>query len=389
MRRRVCMFTDSHEPSGLGEHLLTLATELSAAWDVSVVCPPTRAGLSFLARARTLDLSTLPLDVSDTASEDDLVEWLRARAIDVFHCHAGVAWEGHHGIYAARSAGVPIVVRTEHLPNVVTDPGQRSDHARIVELADRVICVSEGVRASFPSFGVAQRKVRAILNGIRPRRVRANRLALRRELGLSSSSRIALTVGRMTEQKGYDRLVRAAPSIVSGAPDIVLVWVGSGPLEAELRAVVREADLEARVRFLGRRRDVPALLAASDLLVLPSRFEGLPLVVLEAMAAGLPVVGTRACGIVEAVVDGETGRLVDGSDIDALADAVLDTVRDPARAERWGQAGRTRVARKFGAARMARETAALYKELLGDAELAASRAEDTAVAGGGSAASRR
>src|SRR5215212_8431071 len=143
VRRRVCLFTDSREPSGLGEHMLALAAGLVPEWDVSVACPPTRAGLSLLARARAAGLVAHALNVRDTPSEADLVAWLRARPVDVFHCHAGVGWEGHHGIYAARAARVPVVVRTEHLPNVLTEASQQADHARVVDFADRVICVSE------------------------------------------------------------------------------------------------------------------------------------------------------------------------------------------------------------------------------------------------------
>ncbi len=379
MRRRVCLFTDSREPSGLGEHMLTLAAELMGRWDVAIVCPPTRSGRSLLARAREAGLRAQPLEVRDMPSQADLVAWLQTRPVDIFHCHAGIGWEGHHGLYAARAAGVPVVVRTEHLPNLLTDPRQQADHARAVDLVDGVICVSDGVRASYARSGIPERKLRAISNGIRPRRPRPDRLGLRRQLGLHPSARIALTVGRLVEQKGYDLLLRAAPRIVAEQHEAILAWVGVGPLEGELRAAVGALGLEGRVRFLGRRRDVPAILAASDVLVLPSRFEGLPLVALEAMAAGVPVVGTRVCGTSEVVVDGETGRLVEPGDAGALAVAVLAVMRDPERATRWGEAGRQRAARLFGAARMAARTAALYDELLrasvpDDAEAAAAPA---------------
>ena len=385
MPRRVCLFTDSREPSGLGEHMLALAAELAGDWDVAIVCPPTRAGLSLLARAREVGLLAQPLDVRDTSSEGDLVAWLRARPVDVFHAHAGIGWEGHHGICAARAAGVPVVARTEHLPNLLTDPRERADHARVVELVDRVICVSEGVRASFAGSGIPASKLSAIPNGIRPRRPRPDRLGLRRQLGLHPSARIALTVGRLVEQKGFDLLLRAAPRIVAEQPDSVLAWIGVGPLEDQLRAAVGALGLEGRVRFLGRRRDVPALLAASDVLVLPSRFEGLPLAALEAMAAGLPVVGTRVCGTSEVVVDGETGRLVEPGDAVGLAEAVVSALGDPERAARWGQAGRRRAARLFGASRMAARTAAVYDEELRAPSLVDAEAEAAvASAGAGS-----
>src|SRR5829696_5368553 len=100
------------------------------------------------------------------------------------------------------------------------------------------------------------------------------------------------------------------PTILAACPTAQFFWVGEGALKEELKHEVRERGLESAVRFLGQRKDVAALLAGADLFVLPSLFEGLPLVILEAMAAGRPVVATRACGTAEVICDGATGRLV-------------------------------------------------------------------------------
>jgi glycosyltransferase involved in cell wall biosynthesis len=127
---------------------------------------------------------------------------------------------------------------------------------------------------------------------------------------------------------------------------------------------VRERGLESVVRFLGQRDDVPALLAASDLVVLPSLFEGLPLIILEAMAAGRPVVATRTSGTDEAVLDGKTGRLVPSGNPQALAAGVVEALSSPELAVRWGAAGRERWRREFTAVRMVRQTAAIYENLL-------------------------
>jgi glycosyltransferase involved in cell wall biosynthesis len=158
--------------------------------------------------------------------------------------------------------------------------------------------------------------------------------------------------------------------VLEQMPDAVFVWVGGGPLEAELRERVQTLGLEDSVRFAGQRNDVPDLMAAADLLVLPSLVEGLPLVVLEAMASGLPVVGTCVTGTSEAVVDDVTGRLVPPgrltgpSDASELVAAISQVLQDPVRAARWGAAGRAMVERDFNAARMAAETAKVYQELL-------------------------
>lgn len=365
MTAAVCLFTDSSEPSGVGEHMLTLAAALRGRYHLSFVCPPLPGGIPFIERAARMGLATLPLGVHDQdAAWYQLRGWLRERAVDIFHCHAGVGWEGHSGITAARAAGVPAVVRTEHLPDVITEPRERDAYRRVLALTDRLICVAEAVRDTFVAQGVPLEKTRVVRNGIQPQAALSARASVRAQLGLPAAAHVVLTVGRMTEQKGHQHLIAALPAVLAHVPDTSTVLVGVGPLEDDLRARVRALRLEHRVCFAGRRDDVPALMAAADLFVLPSLFEGLPLVVLEAMAAALPVVGTRVCGTAEAVVDGVTGRLVPAQDPRSLAEAMCEALEQPERAAAWGAAGRRRVAEAFSAARMAQETAAVYDELL-------------------------
>ncbi len=367
MTPHLCLFTDSLEPSGMGQHMLTLAAELRASYRISCVCPPTVAGRRFLEGAAALGCETLALMVRDGGpSWRQLCDWLRTRETAIFHGHAGIGWEGHDGIYAARAAEVPVVVRTEHLPYLLTAHEQQASHRRLVEQLDQLICVSEAARDSFLAVGIPEQRVRAVRNGIRPPPQVDNGRAIRRGLGFPAAARLVLTVGRFTAQKGHQTLVEALPAVLHVAPDTHLLWVGVGPLEDDLRARIRACGLSDRVHFLGQRGDVPALMAAADLFVLPSLFEGLPLVVLEAMAAGLPVVGTRVCGSAEAIVDGTTGRLVEAGDAVALAAAIAEVLGEPSLAARWGAAGKGRVAREFGASRMAAETAVIYREVLRD-----------------------
>ena len=371
MIRHVCLFTDSLVPSGVGQHMLTLAAELREHYRVSVVCPPSAGGLALLERAAAMGLDTRALTVrGKRRGQEALGRWLRARQVDLFHAHAGIGWEGHAGISAARLAGVPVVVRTEHLPALIGIRRQHLKYRRLIPAVDRFICVSDEARASFACVGVPEQKLRTVRNGISRRPAPADREGVRARLGLPSEARIVLTVGRMTEQKGYDDLLAAIPDVLARQSAAHFVWVGEGPRERRLRPLVRARGLDAHVHLVGSRPDVPELMAAADLFVLPSLLEGLLLVVLEAMAAGLPVIGTQVCGTAEAVRDGVTGRLVPVQDPEALTAALLEVLECPTLAAQWGAAGRRRVEREFSAARMARETATIYDELLAHVPLA-------------------
>ena len=371
MKHAVCLYTDNLKPSGLGEHMLTLAAELRRSYTLSFVCPPSPDGIGLMARARMMGIETFGIALpEDPEGPARLGGWLRARRTRVFHTHAGNLWEGHDGSVPAARAADASVVRTEHLPDLtdapwfVDAPWEHTDYEREIELVDRVICVSEEVRASFVRLDVPAHKFRVVRNGIEPRPAVRSRAGVLEELGIPPRARVVLTVGKLTIRKGYRTLVKALPAVVEHEPDVYFVWVGEGALEEELRARAHALGLGERVRFAGYRRDVPDFMAASDLFVLPSLAEALPLVVLEAMAAGLPVVGTRVCGTNEVVRDGVTGRLVAAGDAEELASAIIEALENRRLAARWGAAGEALAEREFGAGRMARETAGIYEELI-------------------------
>jgi glycosyltransferase involved in cell wall biosynthesis len=160
-----------------------------------------------------------------------------------------------------------------------------------------------------------------------------------------------------------DDLLKALDLLQHVQPDLRSVIAGDGPLRDRLEETARAYHLDGRVRFLGHRDDIPRLLAAADLVVLPSAYEGLPNVVLEAMRFRKPVVATAAPGTTEVVVDGQTGLLVPIGNPPLLARAIRDVVRDPALATRFGEAGRGRVEAHFHADTMVAQFAELYESL--------------------------
>lgn len=366
-RPYVLLLTDSLDPSGTGEHMLTLASALGSQARVALLFSDAPAAVPWAARARTSGLTAEILPATALAGRGLGLRIAFARhRPDIAHVHAGIMCEGHGLVAAARRAGVPAVLRTEHLPCVVRDAPRRVMYALGVQSVDHGLGVSESARRGFLLSGVNKPQLTVVHNGIAPKLPARSREAVRAELGAGDAP-LVLTVARFTGQKGHATLLNALPSVLAVRPDARFVWVGSGPLEAYLRARVEALGVRDQVVFLGRRSDVPDLMAAADLFCLPSTFEGHPLVVLEAMAAGLPVIAARAPGITEAVRNGVTGLLVPIGDAPALAAAMIRALGDPALAASLAGAGRTAAHGHFSAERMARETLVIYRAVLAQA----------------------
>jgi glycosyltransferase involved in cell wall biosynthesis len=227
------------------------------------------------------------------------------------------------------------------------------------------MAVSREVQARYVrDLRVPERKLTVVPNGIAVSpTVRAPDPALRAELVKGRPDYVVLTPARLHEQKGHTYLLEAAAQV----PDATFVLAGDGPLRARLEARARELGVAERCVFLGHRSDIPELLAVADLFVLPSLYEGLPVSVLEAMAARRPVVATAIGGTDEAVTHELTGLLVPPSDPGALASAIRRLRSDPALAGRLAAAGRERVEGEFSSLATAGGVMRIYDELIGHA----------------------
>ena len=231
---------------------------------------------------------------------------------------------------------------------------------------DRFICASEAIREMLVGDGVPPGRTTVVHEGIDIDRIeRAPALDLHREFDLPPGCPIAGNVAALVPHKGQRHLVDAAARLVREVPDARVLIVGAGELEGELARQVRRLRLDGRVILTGFRSDVPSVLKGLDLFVMSSVTEGLGTSVLDAMAAGLAVVGTRAGGIPESVVDGGTGLLTPPGDPRALARAIADLLQDAPRRQVFGAEGRRRARAEFSAERMVDETAAVYDAVVG------------------------
>jgi glycosyltransferase involved in cell wall biosynthesis len=277
-----------------------------------------------------------------------LVAILRAEKPDLVHAHMPIS--GFLARLAAWVAGVPKVAYTCHgfLFNHAASSLPRRGLSVVMEwvaarVTDVFLTVSEAEAQDARRLHIAAR-AEAVRNGRNPTVFRPDPIArarIRAELGVPADRVVVIAVSRLVWHKGYPELA-AAMRVVPQAE----LWVVGERLDsdrgADMGALLRSAGLGVRLRMLGYRTDVPSLLAAADIFTLPSRFEGLPMSVIEAMLTGLPVVATNVRGPQEQVIDGETGVSVAPGDAAALGVALGRLVRDPDLRARMGQAGRTR-----------------------------------------------
>lgn len=245
---------------------------------------------------------------------------------------------GVKGTLVARIAARLIGARTLLHVHDLNDPGAALSALQrlIAQPADAAVCVSEAVRElTVTRYRVARERVRIARNGIPLELLRGAATAARsrvlEELGIEPVRPVLAMIGRLHAVKGHRDLLAMLPEIVRGCPRALLLVIGDGPERPACEALARSLGMSGHVRFLGRRSDVPRLLAAIDLVLMPSRSEGLGLAAIEAVAAGRPVIAFAVGGLPEVVVDGVNGRLVRSGDHQAFARAVVETLRDPAQ----------------------------------------------------------
>lgn len=280
---------------------------------------------------------------------------------------------------AAKLAGVPCIVASIRDMGIYLSPMKLQAQKLVCRLADRIVVNADAIRDWLVEQGYPSAKIVVIRNGVDTSRFggRSDGAALRRQLGIPMGVPLVVMLARLNPTKGIDCFFEAAAKIRERHPDAHFLAVGEcytrndiGEIvvderyRRELQDRVTSLGLTDRVHFTGLRKDVPEILAAAAVSVLPSISEGISNTLLESMAAGVPVVATRVGGTPEVIRDGEQGLLVPPGDPQAIADATLAVLGDPALAARLGAEGRRRVREEFSFEAVVHRTEDLYRGLL-------------------------
>lgn len=370
MDRSIYFYTDSRVLGGAENAMFMLLESLDpAAWrttllldDAPEVEPLERRGLELGVPVRRVP--PLPLGIAGARRVPTLARLLRAERAQVFHAHMSSPVACKWALAAALLARVPAVLGTVQVGEY--EPPDRSARWQLQALArgvGRYLAVSRDIATELVDrLGWPAEKVEVSYNA-----VDLERFAVRAPSGLRAEldavdRPLILTAARLDPQKGHPFLLEALVQV----PDAVLALAGDGPERERLERLAADLGVAERVRFLGRRDDVPELLAACDVFALPSLYEGSSLAVLEAMAAGRPIVSSAIGGTDELIEDGVCGLLVAPRDSAALAAALRRLLDDSPLRERFAAAARARVERDLTRERMAERVTGVYADLLGE-----------------------
>jgi glycosyltransferase involved in cell wall biosynthesis len=366
---RILLLSTSMGMGGADQQLLSAALGLrERGHEVRIVSLTPLGEMGARARAAGLDIESLEMrrGIPDPRGLARLVRLVRTWRPAVLHSHM------LHANLMARAvrlfAPVPAVVSTIH--NIYEGGRLRMLGYRLTNgLVDHITIISQAAADRFIRDRIVPPGLLEVVpNGVDTERYRGvpagTRERLRRSLDLGTAF-AWLAVGRFETAKDYPNMLRAFARVRAQRPDAVLLLVGRGSLQQETEALARSLGLESSVRFVGTREDVPEFMTAADGYVMSSAWEGMPMVLLEAAAAGLPIVATRVGGNQEVVVDGTTGFLAPPSEDEALGAAMLRLMTVPEAERRaMGSRGRDHVREHYGLARVVDRYEAAYREVL-------------------------
>jgi glycosyltransferase involved in cell wall biosynthesis len=378
---RILQVAYKSEISGGERVLLNLSKNLRSRGHHLLVACPSYGPLVDILRKEGVEVKIIPIRKTyDLMAAFRLRNFILQEGVQVLHTHGMLV--NIVGRIASMMVPALISISTVHLTRELAAGGRaenilqwlKGKYYRALDnltatFNDRVIAVSESVKQDLISQGVSQERIVVIRNGIEfdhhqnPLDGRNQRERKKGELGIGNRPVIG-TITRFSKQKDVQTFLYAVSNVAKEYSNVQCLIVGDGDGRKELEDLCHRLGLNGNVTFLGYRKDAREILDIFDIFVLSSLWEGLPLVVLEAMAASKPVVATRVSGTAEAVVDGETGTLVPLRDSERLAESIRGLLRDQRLSQKMGEAGKQRVGRYFRVERMVDETERLYMDLI-------------------------
>jgi glycosyltransferase involved in cell wall biosynthesis len=362
---KVCYMAHAFAVGGAEEMVLNLVRHLPSRFE-PIVCCINQAGPIGEEIRRTgtrVDVLGLTPGLRHPFHVSGIRRYLRETKPAIVHTFLLTA--SLYGRLASMFEHVPIVIGTEVNIYERKRPHHVLAERMLMAGTDRVVVSANSVRDFYvDQIHADPRKIDVVYNAVDWQSIQPSqsRDEMRAALGLGRDARVAGVIARLTEQKGHRFLFKAMTT--PALAHLQLIVIGDGDLRESLKAEAQALGIVSRVHFLGARRDLGNLLAAMDVFVMPSLWEGLPLSMILAMGAALPVVATAVAGIPEIVQDGSTGWLVPAGDSPALASAIGDVFANPARAASVGAAARASVLPRFGVDGYVDSIVALYDRLL-------------------------
>lgn len=282
--------------------------------------------------------------------------------VDLLHAHGYKS--DFYAYLAAWPKRVALLATSHNWPSkLLTMRAYAALDRLVLRRFDKVIVVSGVVSDTLRRWGVAPDKISTIFNGVDIERFNGARPTLRSEIAPEDHSLVGF-VGRLVPDKGGEFLLRAAAHVLAIHPKTTFVLVGEGPSRKEWETRATQLGIGHHVVFAGVRDDMPGVYASLDMVVLPSLIESMPMCLLEAMAAGKPVIATRVGAVPRLIIPEHTGLLVDPADVNGLATAIVRLLADPELARRLGENGRSNAAQHFSARAMAENYISVYEQVV-------------------------
>ena len=362
----VLELTTTLEVGGTEKMIYYLARGLDKKkFNVTVACLTCGGAIADELRRAGIDVHPLCMKSKfDVGIIYSLYSLIKEKKVDLLHTylfHANLL-----GRIVGKLAGVPVIISSERTM------GYEGKHRKVMNritspLATAFTANSHAVKNFMvEEIRLPEEKINVIYNGVDLEmfELKVEKEKMRKSLGVEREDMVCVTVARLDVLKGVSYLIKAARKVVEEKPNTRFLIVGDGPLKKELKKLSNRLGLDEHVFFLGLRHDIPEILKSSDIFILPSVWEGLPNAVLEAMAAGLPIVATKTAGVPELVSEGETGFLAEPKNPDALAETIIRSLSHKEKLEEMGRIGRKRVEEFFSLEKMIKENELFYEGLI-------------------------